>query len=191
MKDTKDTLKDIFSNVNEWLKFAEEKNAAIIIFNLSSIFGAAHIITQAKTVIPQLILLYLYWLIVLNTLGLSVALFSFWPKTLSLFDNYYDCKKLEKLDNTLYYGYIKCCEPKSYITRLCNSLQKEGEENSSFESNYAIQIVINSRVAFRKYRYFKAALILTINAILTPIGYILLYFLLAVVDRDLMIFNRW
>lgn len=84
---------------------------------------------------------------------------------------------MEKSNNILYYGYIRFSEPESYLAKLRDSLQKNEEGNSSLESNYAIQIVINSRIAFKKYFCFKVALSFTIIAILIPIGYFLLQLL--------------
>ena len=61
----------------------------------------------------------------LNALGLSIALFSFLPRTRRFFDSYYKSNKLEKRDNILYYGYIRFSEPKLYLAKLSDSLQKK------------------------------------------------------------------
>jgi hypothetical protein len=111
---------------------------------------------------------------------ISVALFSFWPKTRRLYNDYYDRNELKKYNNILYYGYIRFFEPKSYLAKLRDSNR---DKDSNLELNYAIQIVINSRIAFRKYCYFRIALVLTLIAILTPPGFILLKILFTVYDR--------
>lgn len=195
-------LKDIYSNVNEWLRFAETKNAALISFNLVSIVGAATIITQSKSSISKPILYYLCDFIILNIFGLSLALYSFWPIAQILFNsgNNQDIgnvpiKKIkdkffkksedkETKNNILYYAHIKKYEPTApelYLNELYKSCKKEGNnypkkegnKYSRLEHDYATQIIINSHITFRKYKYFKAALFCTISALLTPIVSIL------------------
>jgi hypothetical protein len=127
-----DTLKDILSNVNDWLKFAEAKNAALIAFHLGSIFGAATIITQSQpNTIPEAILNYLYSFITLSIVGLFFVLFSFWPQT--RIENVLS-KKIEDIfcfkrstieENLLFYGYINNCGPDLYLSKLCECCNKE------------------------------------------------------------------
>lgn len=173
----KDDVKDIFSNVNEWLKFAEAKNAALIAFHLGSIFGAATIITQTECdTIPQPIVYYLYSFIILSAIGLFFAMFSFWPQTrieaaLS--------KKIEDIfysgtpaadGNLLFYGYINNCGKNKYLTELCGCYSKQPGSCTKLELDYVEQIVVNSRITVRKYFYFKIALLITIVAVLSPIS---------------------
>lgn len=156
-------LKEIFSNVNEWLKFAEAKNAALIALNLGSIFGAATIITQNDTTIPQWIVYYLYLFIIFNGLGFLVALCSFWPQTLWVF------KDIGDINNVLYYGHIKEYNPDSYVNKIKKCYEsREGKGCSSLEFDYVNQIIVNSRITFQKYKCFKLALLFTISALITP-----------------------
>ena len=159
------------------------------------IIGAANIITNNIITnkypgLLQWILDYLYLFIGLNALGLSFALFSFLPRTRRFFDSYYESNGLGKCDNVLYYSYIRSGEPirsskpETYLAKLRDSLPKKVEEDSNLESNYAIQILINSRIAFIKYRYFKIALIFTIIAILILLGSFLLRALLPSLTED-------
>ena len=182
----KDIFKDIFSNVDDWLKFAEAKNAALIVFNGASIFGAATFIAtvmaQTQYTIPQIILDYLYLFIIFNGLGLATALYSFWPQTevdnvLGKKIKNLSFKKPESRNNVLFYGHIKDYTPESYLAKLRESCNKEVGECSGLELDYATQIVINSRITYRKYYYFKAALVFTMLAVLTPIIFILLVLL--------------
>lgn len=175
MSKMEDNIKDIFSNVNEWLKFAEAKNAALIAFNLGSIFGAATVLTQKDVSIPQPISNYLYSFIILSIVGLFFALFSFLPQTkielvlsnkiedLFLFKN----SKIE--DNLLFYGYISNCDRDLYLSKLCESCNKDVKDCSQLELDYINQILVNSRITVRKYLYFSFALFFTIIALLSPI----------------------
>jgi hypothetical protein len=186
-----DTLKDILLNVNEWLKFAEAKNAALIALNLGSIFGATTTITQSQHEIPQLILYYLYSFILLNGLGLFISLFSFWPQfheeTLGKkIEDIVFPKKLRVKPSLLYYGLIRDYDPDMYLAKLCEFCKKEVDKCSSLELDYANQIVISSKITFRKYIYFKAALICTISAMLTPVILILSALLFKTTDYIIM-----
>lgn len=177
----REELKNIFSNVNEWLKFAEAKNAGLIVFNLTSIFGAVAVITQKdpSVTIPRLISYYLYQLIILNGLGLLFALYSFYPQTqvesvLSKKIEDIIFKKPGPNGSVVFYGHIRDYDPASYLAKLCESCRKKVEECSNLESDYASQIVINSRIAFRKYNCFKVALFCVMSAIITPVLSVLL-----------------
>ena len=56
-----DKLKDIFENVNNWLKFAEAKNATIVAGNGLLIFGICRLLKD--TSINEWILYYIYFVI--------------------------------------------------------------------------------------------------------------------------------
>mgnify|MGYP000870014583 CR=1 FL=1 len=176
MAKMEEAVKDIFSNVNEWLKFAEAKNAAIIAFHLGSTFGAATIITQSEpNTVPEVMLNYIYWFITLNSIGLFFALFSFWPQMRiedvlrEKIEDIFCFKRSAIEENLLFYGYINNCGRDLYLSKLCGSCNKEITECSKLELNYVTQIVTNSRIAVRKYFYFKVALLSTTIALLSPI----------------------
>jgi hypothetical protein len=82
-------------------------------------------------------------------------------------------KKLRVKPSLVYYGLIKDNDSYSYLAKLCEYCKKEVEKCSSLELDYANQIVISSRITFRKYIYFRAALVCTISAVLTPVIFVL------------------
>lgn len=188
----KDDVKDIFSNVNEWLKFAEAKNAALIAFHLGSIFGAATIITQTECgTIPQPILYYLYSFIILSALGLFFAMFSFWPQTKieaalsKKIEDFFHSRTPTTDGNLLFYGYIDECGKNRYLKELCGCYNRQQGSCTKLELDYVEQIFVNSRITVRKYFYFKIALLVTIVAVLSPIS-IPLIFLYNIVNCLLM-----
>lgn len=172
----KEAVKDIFSNVNEWLKFAEAKNAALIAFHLGSIFGAATIATQRDTPINPPISTYLYSFIILSAIGLFFALFSFWPQTKieaalsKKIEDFFHSKTPTTDGNLLFYGYINECGKNRYLNELCGCYNKQPGTCTKLELDYVEQIVVNSRITVRKYFYFKIALLITIVAVLSPIS---------------------
>lgn len=98
-----DRLRDIFSNVNDWLKFAESKNAVIVAFNGAVIFGTLQIV-NIKSETNIIIKLYVLTLLLFMILSFITALISFLPriKLHWLLRN----KAIESNDNLIFYGDI-------------------------------------------------------------------------------------
>lgn len=70
-----DKLKDIFTNVNEWLKFAEAKHAGLIVLNSGIVFG----IFFVPISLPTWVLLFS---VVLVVASLYTSFASMFPLTL-------------------------------------------------------------------------------------------------------------
>ena len=165
-----DKLKDIFENVNNWLKFAEAKNATIVAGNGLLIFGICRLLKD--TSINEWILYYIYFVIFIMLLSFVVALISFIPNV-KLPHYLYNNKKS---DNLLFFGSIMHYNEDSYLKELNESLGLNSEEYKTKKINkmYAQQIIINSQIAMKKYNIFNISLHLTLFAILTPIIYFIL-----------------
>jgi hypothetical protein len=69
-------LKYIFNNINDWLKFAETKNAALLVIDSAAIFALLSFINSADS-INQYVVISLYATIALLLLSIFVLLFSF------------------------------------------------------------------------------------------------------------------
>lgn len=166
-----DNLKDIFDNINNWLKFAEAKNGAIIALNSALIFG---ILKLNSSITNQNILLNYYISIGIFLLFVSIimALLSFIPR---LNYPYIIFDKPTENDNLLYFGDILKYTPLTYYEKL--QIKTCGESNKKdFEMYYINQIIINSKITFIKFKQFEIAVWFTLSAFLTPIGGLLLYF---------------
>ncbi len=172
-------LQIILSNVNEWLKFAEAKNAVLVAANAATIFGAAQIILGERALD-----VYMYWYLYLFMLfiasGAIFALCSFLPQVrlpwLTATGATYEH------DNLIFYGDIAKYNPKDYVVALYNADGQAHVQPSTIDLDYAEQIVVNSRITLRKYEFFRYALWLTLSAVITPILAIVVYLLL--VDRE-------
>ncbi|AAM04974.1 Pycsar system effector family protein [Methanosarcina acetivorans] len=156
-------LYDILLNINEWLKFAEAKNAALIALNAAAIFGMVSILTTENLSLNQCLIYYSYSFILFNLLSLSFALFSFWPQVQCSHNS------IEKSENLLFFGDIVNCNEKEYLSKLFDSCQIREEQYRPIDLDYAEQIISNSKIATRKYSFFKIALWLTISAFLSPV----------------------
>jgi hypothetical protein len=66
-----DKLKDIFENVNNWLKFAEAKNATLIAGNGLLIFGVLKTIHEVN--INIYLLYYIYFCLILFSLPFLIS----------------------------------------------------------------------------------------------------------------------
>jgi hypothetical protein len=70
-----DRIKDIFDNVNEWLKFAEAKNGGLIVLNSGILFGTLSLYKDYKDSIPIQGILVLFLFIVESLLMSFISLF--------------------------------------------------------------------------------------------------------------------
>src|SRR5690554_6668102 len=78
-KDEIDLLDKILSKTNEWLKFAEAKNGAVIAVVCSVMFGVNRIVVSLDEV-PTYLLFYLSAFFSFSFISLVVALSSFIPR---------------------------------------------------------------------------------------------------------------
>jgi hypothetical protein len=162
-------LEEILQHVNGWLKFAEAKNAAIVAFDGTALFGMFTLIKDFPWVLSNgYMAAYVLSFCVFSSLSLLIALASFLPQI-----------KLPKPKvavpnpvsyNLLFYGHLSQQGEKEYLDALASGSSETAKaDHSALEISYANQIIVNSKITVRKYSYFSAALWLSICAIATPI----------------------
>ena len=149
-------LKEIFDNVNNWVTFAEAKNAAIIAFNVACISCIWDIegITEIK------ILPYIWGLgIIVSTI---MALISFVPQTgKGISDN----EKQSDSDNLLFFKDIAKYSKKAYLKQIFKqyaNLELSDSDIRKLEEDLADEITYNASIAIRKYKWFNRALAMDI-----------------------------
>ncbi|PKL58854.1 MAG: hypothetical protein CVV34_00705 [Methanomicrobiales archaeon HGW-Methanomicrobiales-5] len=169
-----DKLKSIFANVNEWLKFAEAKNAVLVALDGGAVLGVLGLLKE-QTKLPEWVTIYLWLFVIFNTIALTIALFSFLPQTKIPY--FWMRSEPDSNDNLLFYGHIKKYDVTQYLSALYINDGQHHNDFSKMEIDYANQIIVNSQIADRKYNYFRVALWFTISAILTPLIGGLLYLL--------------
>ncbi|GAG97629.1 unnamed protein product [marine sediment metagenome] len=152
-------LRYILSTVNEWLKFAEAKNGALLAVDTAIIFGIFKLASDSAW--PHAIFSYL-------TISLVIAsavscLVSFIPRIKI------PTVTLNQKPNTgvslLFYAHIAKYDPESYLKDLYGQSDST-TPSSSFEMDFARQIVTNSGIAVKKYHCFTVALWLTVVALI-------------------------
>jgi hypothetical protein len=152
-------LLKVFTNVSDWLKFAEAKNAMILAFNAASIFGASKFIDSTK---DSYLNNYLFFVIILLIFSCAVSLISFAPRVKIIRTGLY---APGNIPNSLFFEYLKTLTALQIIESI------NGCQNSisptQFEIDVAEQIKQNSIIASRKYSYFTISVWLTISAYIT------------------------
>ncbi|TBG08446.1 hypothetical protein ELG79_36615 [Rhizobium leguminosarum] len=166
-------LRDIYSDVLQWLHFAEAKNAALATLNSAAIIGVATVYSQLNST-P----LWLCWaMAVVSGFFLSsllLGILSFMPR-LSLLP-WSGTPTAGKPGNVWFFGHIAAMGVDGFLKELSRkSDTKIGA--SELESDLAQQIVVNSKIAVKKYAIFKLALWITLSGVITPVGTLILYWL--------------
>ena len=154
MQDIEKKLESILVNVNDWLKFAETKNAGILVFagaaiaTMMSFLGSSYDIQHEWKI-------GLFTGITFLSVACLLAVWSFIPRTKIVFRSF---GKPSDTDNLQFYGHLCKYNP----CLLVEKISKEYYENdlNLVSKNYrdiATQIVVNSGIAMDKYIIFKIA----------------------------------
>ncbi len=155
----------VFSNVNDWLKFAEAKNAMMLAFNAASIYGITKTYDLELVKDNSFLSYYLFFVIVQLAFSSICALISFAPRVKIIKGGYYASGNIA---NTLFFEYLKTKTTLEIMNEI-NKTQYDLKENlpPDFEKDIAEQIRQNSIIASRKYSYFTIAVWITISAYIT------------------------
>lgn len=147
-----DLLKDIFNNINNWLTFAEAKNAAIIAFNIACL----SFICDIKNIVDIKILYYIMYVGML--LSTIMALISFFPKMGKETKNQ---NRHSDHDNLIFYMDIAKYDREQYIKAIFKQYTKMDildTEVQKIERDFAEEITYNATVIIRKYKWFNYAI---------------------------------
>jgi hypothetical protein len=164
-------LGTILDRTNDWLKFAEAKNGAILVLNCAVLFGALQSLNKESP--PSFLLeLFLINLIFFLVAGIIFSAASLIPRLTPPWWIKFPEKKA--VPNIFYFGDISSLTENSYLAEYYRTTGIE-KEQSELDSQYANQIVTNSKIAYIKYRQFTASIWLTICAFMTPVGALFFY----------------
>ena len=155
-----DRLKDIFHNVNDWLKFAEAKHGALVALNSGVIYGILSVYRQFPF-IPSCVIF-----ISVCLLGTSIFL-SF----LSLFprSEKKDLKKKKPAGANLFFSKDLCLYSAEDLKEELNKRSNTAHVFTGLEDDLIHQIILNSYISTRKYKLFKIAIITTFCAFVGPL----------------------
>lgn len=163
-------LSEAFANVSDWLKFAEQKNAALIAFNSALSLG---VLAVLQDLAPSMFWLRLLCALSIGFLwlGAVVALWSFIPTTRIPKPHQWSGGLRD--DNLLFFGHIARYTPETYLKAMSELVGAIDGSATRLDKHYAEQVVTNARIAIRKYALFSESLWLTLSAFLTPLVYVL------------------
>ena len=154
-------LLKVLNNVNDWLKFAESKNAMLIAFNAASIFGAAQLSALDSVKKSELLINYIIIVVIILVFSTVVSMLSFVPRIKILKGGLYAPSKVR---NRLFYEYLKGQNEVQIIQQVCETTEGTFKE---FEIDIANQIQQNASIASKKFSYFTIAVWLTLCAYVT------------------------
>jgi hypothetical protein len=157
-------LRNILTLTNDWLKFAETKNAGLLVFSGAAIIGA-HRSTATETPTPLI-----QWTLTVGAALLLIAailcLLSFLPTIrVPLLESK---RAPAQDDNLLFYGHIAAYRPTEYLAKL--QAATNTATTTAMDEQFAQQIVTNAQIAVRKYRHFSAAAWLAVPGGILSLG---------------------
>lgn len=161
----------VLGQVNDWLKYAEVKNGALLTINGALILGV-HQMLDWHDQRPGLLDAFTWMATAFFATSMLVGLASFYARTKTFG---FDIEQAtgDGATNALYYGHLADMTRSEVLTRLIDGYDP-ATPNRHLD-DLADQIIINSKIARRKFALFNCALMLTIAAAVTPVG-ALLYF---------------
>jgi hypothetical protein len=159
----KEDLKEIFKNVNDWLKFAETKNAMLLAFNGVIIFGVSKFFSdncELKELFYFVGPYYRFVFPVIISVSILLLLFSFIPQTkmIKLGE-----KKKPKNVNVLFFDHLETLKPQELLEEVYGTTNPSV---TNIEKSYAQQIIVNSEITSRKFDTFKVAAWITVSGLL-------------------------
>jgi hypothetical protein len=164
-------LQYIFSNINDWLKFAEAKSATLIACNGALIFGISRLISSFD--INGGYLLYLIVISALCILSISICFLSIIPSLSMPWDK--KPSGVSDTDNLLYFSDIAKYTPLAYLKALKDKLELKDSEFTGYQKDLSNQVIVNSVIADKKYRAFQKAIWLTLAAVMSPVLAVLVF----------------
>jgi hypothetical protein len=154
-----DRLRFLFANVNDWLKFGEAKNAALITFNAAMLFGSISLLDHAPSYISFTLVFIFFPLIFISAL---VSLLSFFPILSTEVIGFLWMEKKATINNILYFGHIMHLTPSELLSETAPNVPTNSDK---FIGHLAEQIITNAKIAYGKFIYFQIASVLSALAI--------------------------
>jgi hypothetical protein len=174
----KEELNNILNNVSEWLKFAETKNAGLVVFNSAAIAG----ILQAYPAEPASLQLLKGLIILCFTLSICVSLYTFLPvlnKTFT-YQKYEDAKfEAEKANlNCYFFNHHSKINCKQLLALLKFKSGNSTYSTTDVDMDIADQIINNAEIAVSKFKLFSVAAYLSFGGVFLTVAAMVLKLLL-------------
>lgn len=177
-------LQRISGNVQESMRFAEAKNAALITFN-----GAAlYVLVEGHEFLPVIIGDHWIYNAVILIIGLTLSIIAFLPSMGSKTKPPSKIKlrtwRKHKKMGISYFGHIRKYGDEEFLARVYEFYdQKLTEPVPRAELDLAKQAITLSRITRHKYVFFSLAGHLTLVALMLPIPLLFVYWLFVYLNK--------
>lgn len=154
-------LQKIFTNVNEWLKFAEAKNFGLLSLNAAIVFGFSQTNFDEGSIIAKTGFYFFSPFALLSFLSTIISLFpivsriekgAYAKSWINKFSNWIDTEA--KFENIHFYGYLKDIDESEFESKFLSKINV-AVPFIQYETELATQILYNSRITWLKYQLFK------------------------------------
>lgn len=162
-----DRLQYTLGLVNEWLRFAETKNAALLAIDAGAVLALIKVAQGTGTGWNTSVGIWIFTMILLLLCSCALAVISFLPDVVPKWKSPKRCPREDA--NLLFYGDLAYYDKLSLLEAIAKQECSSVPSNSAVLENYAEQIITNSRIALRKYKFFRWAMWFAVAGVVTPI----------------------
>jgi hypothetical protein len=158
----KNELTYLFENINNWLKYAEAKNAGLSAFNVAILIG----ISQLKADKEIALGLALFFTI----LSIGFNLYSIIP-VLDKYFKFYSKKSKEEFENNkdkinmFFFADIANLSSKQLVELIEYKTNTTSDSKNKSHTDIANQIIVNSEITLQKFKLFNISGYLSICAL--------------------------
>ena len=172
MMNVQEDLRFICAIVDANLRYAESKHAYFVAFNGVALFGGFGVLRTLSTGAGGGIQIVLLITMLLLIAAIITCIYSFLPVIVKKTEAR---NKSDLCGNALFFEHIKEHSVDSYISLLCDKYQARQDDIKPLDRCIISQIIVNARLASRKFVIFRLAAIFDLFAVvLGPGGYILI-----------------
>lgn len=170
--------------VNQQLQFAEAKNAALITFNGAGIYVSA----LGQSIFPQFLLDILPIIHVMLVLSIGTSLLAFMPvMNPPAKPSPKEVRQRENLGNhanIYFFGHLRLFDPDELV-RYLHEMYGDFVPEKSPRSDYFLssQVILQSRIAWRKLFLFSMASQLTLTALIFPLPILAVFWIVRMINR--------
>lgn len=160
-----DELRNTLESVNDWLKFAEAKNAVVVATSGFALWASVRLILSSETGCYATAYFAVLSAFLLG--GFVTALLSFLPVL-----NYrwiVPARSVVVNRNLLYFGYLATLSKKQVLEAYIRATESRETDVKEIHGMFAEQVIINSRISLAKYAMFELAIKIILFGVLTPI----------------------
>jgi len=165
--DVKKDLRFICDEITSILRYSESKHAIFVAFNGIAIVNMVNILRALFAGETSQVVIYIMCFTVLCLLlAICTCMLSYFPR---IYENPGNVEQKDKT-NVLFFEHIKEHTVDSYIKLLCTEYGANPDEIGSLERCIISQIIVNAKLASRKFRLFKIAVSFDILAVTAGLG---------------------